>query len=309
LECFNETLAQILARHATVVETMAQGVIEMKEAKVLGSSNSETDRHMQKCVQYFLDRFYLNRIGLRMLINQHMHMFTDLKSDGNHVGAIDKLCDVQSIAEDAYHDARFLCEDHYMTAPECTFDCRNPYDKTPSESRITMTYVPTHLHHMLFEILKNSLRAVVERHEGKSELPKINVLICKGRSDVTIKVSDQGGGIRRSEIGKLFSYTYSSAPRPEQDEKTPMAGYGYGLPLSHLYARYFNGDLWLNSVDGYGTDAMLCLKLFPCDASELLPVYNKTSLLKYTQASHISDWSDPQYNRDTASKRSTVGGY
>ncbi len=43
---------------------MAQGVIEYKE-------KFGFDPFVSSNIQYFLDRFYTNRISFRMLINQH----------------------------------------------------------------------------------------------------------------------------------------------------------------------------------------------------------------------------------------------
>jgi len=34
------------------------------------------------------------------------------------------------------------------------------------------------------------------------------------------------------------------------------------------------------------------IQLLPEDASELLPVYNKTSLNRYLQSKRVADWSD-----------------
>lgn len=61
---FVDALVNIRNRHNDVVPTMAQGVIEYKE--VFGQ-----DPVTNQNIQYFLDRLYLSRISIRMLINQH----------------------------------------------------------------------------------------------------------------------------------------------------------------------------------------------------------------------------------------------
>jgi pyruvate dehydrogenase kinase 2/3/4 len=68
---------------------------------------------------------------------------------------------------------------------------------------------------MFFEIFKNSMRATCEFSEkkGLSELPVIKCKIFKTQDDITIKISDRGGGISRREKRKVFNYMYSTAPQ------------------------------------------------------------------------------------------------
>ena len=57
---------------------------------------------------------------------------------------------------------------------------------------LSLVYPPPHLYHILFELFKNSMRAVVEKNQGSStQLPDIEVLVAKGEHDVSIRVSDQ----------------------------------------------------------------------------------------------------------------------
>lgn len=63
---FCRDLMKIRDRHSDVVQTMAQGVIELKESR-----GGTVEPSMELSIQYFLDRLYMSRISIRMLINQH----------------------------------------------------------------------------------------------------------------------------------------------------------------------------------------------------------------------------------------------
>lgn len=72
-------------------------------------------------------------------------------------------------------------------------------------------------------------------------------------------MSDEGGGIPRSDLRRIFTYLYSTAQNPLEEnpdldasEMVTMAGYGYGIPISRLYGRYFGGDLQIMSMEGHG---------------------------------------------------------
>lgn len=93
---------------------------------------------------------------------------------------------------------------------------------------IKIVYVPSHLYHMLFELFKNSMRAVMEHHGTENDVPPIKVTIVKGKEDICVKMSDQGGGIPRSQVDQLFKYMYSTAPQPPKSKTdlplVPLAG-------------------------------------------------------------------------------------
>lgn len=242
---FSQTLHKIKRRHDGVVTTMAQGILEYKRKR--------QRMQIDNTIQSFLDRFYMSRIGIRMLIGQHIAL-TDQShyTDSNYVGIICTKTNVMDLAQEAIENARFVCEDHYglFEAPKIQLVC-NP--------NLNFMYVPGHLSHMLFETLKNSLRAVVEAHgQDKQEFPVTKVIVAEGKEDITIKISDEGGGIPRSAIPLVWTYMYTTVDRTpsldpdfdKSDFKAPMAGFGYGLPISRLYARYFGGDLKLISMEG-----------------------------------------------------------
>ncbi|KAI9029648.1 mitochondrial pyruvate dehydrogenase [Phycomyces nitens] len=250
---FVKTIECIKRRHDPVVTTMARGIMEYKEHTNCNLIGTE--------VQDFLDRFYMSRIGIRMLIGQHSALYHGRFRQKNYVGVICLKSNIREIAADAIANARFVCEDYYgmFKAPAIQMIC--PGD-------IEFTYVPSHLNHILFELLKNSLRAVVERYgeDYEDEYPPIKLIIAHGKEDITIKISDEGGGISRSAIPLVWTYMYTTAQaqsiKPEEDDaefKAPMAGFGYGLPISRLYVQYFGGDLKLVSMEGYGTDVYLHL--------------------------------------------------
>ncbi|KAF9618058.1 hypothetical protein IFM89_000009 [Coptis chinensis] len=261
---FTQMIKMIKVRHNNVVPMMALGVQQLKKElnpKILYQI------HLDE-IHQFLDRFYMSRIGIRMLIGQHVALH-DPNPPPDCVGYIHTKMSPMEVARNASEDARGICLREYGSAPEIDIY---------GDPKFTFPYVPTHLQLMVFELVKNSLRAVQERYMDSDKVaPPVRIIVADGLEDVTIKISDEGGGIARSGLPKIFTYLYSTAKNPldeflnsDSTDAMTMAGYGYGLPISRLYARYFGGDLQIISMEGYGTDAYLHLSRLG-DSQEPLP--------------------------------------
>lgn len=248
---FSQMLERIRLRHDDVVKLLAKGVIELKEHCGRGGGDIEIRR--------FLDRFYMSRIGIRVLMSHHLAL--GCQEEGM-AGIINRACKPAALIEDAVNATRSLSYQHYGEAP--AVEIKGNVD-------LVFPYIDAHLFLCLFELLKNSLRATVETHGDAAVLPPVRVIVADGQEDVTIKISDEGGGFKRSEMKGVWSYLYTTAKLPaatlfsledrigRTNRPDPIAGFGYGLPLSRLYARYWGGELGLSSMEGYGTDAYLHL--------------------------------------------------
>jgi pyruvate dehydrogenase kinase 2/3/4 len=252
---FSRLVEGIYERHSRVLVQMARGAYEYRNfiAKEQGKS---AFANMEE-THDFLDRFYLCRIGIRVLIGQYLALRQPPVE--HYVGIICSVTSPYEIVKRAIDDAAFMCTRKYGDAPEVIMSGRLD---------LTFPYVPTHLHYIMLELLKNSMRATVEWHGPDADFPPIKVVIADGsdNEDVVIKVSDEGGGIPRSNVQKIWSYLFTTADPSIQEGMvgvanneavdhgidSPLAGLGYGLPISRSYCRYFGGDLSIMSMEGYG---------------------------------------------------------
>ena len=90
------------------------------------------------------------------------------------------------VAADAAADAQYMCDRHYGFSPEVMFLGSNLQKEMP--------YIPSHLYYILFELIKNSLRATIEHHQSRlgeefdeledSHLPAVKIVISDGQEQV-----------------------------------------------------------------------------------------------------------------------------
>ncbi|QDZ22725.1 pyruvate dehydrogenase kinase [Chloropicon primus] len=268
---FTVLLKRLVDEHGPMVEALAAGLRECKSKPFIGD---------QLKLDSFLNSMLTSRISRRILAEQHVAL---QQKRQNFVGIVCTQLDLHEAVDFAYRKAQQACVETYGTSPEVRVIGDQGEDAI-------ISYIPAHLDYMLFELMKNALRATVEnsilsgggKGSRRKKMPSVTVKICKGRCAVTIKISDQGGGIDSVDERKVWNYGYTtvdenagleidqgldqggaldlSGAAAGSNSHSKMAGLGFGLPLSRLHARYFGGDLEIVNVNGYGVDVYLNLR-------------------------------------------------
>ena len=213
-------------------------------------------------MQSTLRDIFRQNLSLDVLVNVYKPKWT---KHFQRITCIDPKNNILENLENAYDDARYLCEQHYINAPLL---------KVTSSAENIFPFIPNHLYLILFEIFKNSLRATVEIHgELNQNLPQVHVTLVTEGDIISITIHDEGGGMSTDKIAQAMQFFSTSAELNEMSlyqgaHSSPLAGFGFGLGMAQVYSEYFGGSLELTSAEGIGTDVKICLNCQPNLAKE-----------------------------------------
>ena len=131
-EEFSRLIEAIYERHGSVLVQMARGAYEFRQT--IRRDKGTTDTELEEETHEFLDRFYLCRIGIRVLIGQYLALRHPPVT--NYIGIICSQTSPYEVVKRAIDDAAFMCTRKYGDAPEVIITGRLD---------LTFPYVPTHL--------------------------------------------------------------------------------------------------------------------------------------------------------------------
>lgn len=294
---FIEVLEEIDEAHSEcdLLQTMAMGILELKDhisrhRKALVQLKKSSPRWSGiqltdadvlpyddlEELQEPLD--FCNRcmIIYNFYSRMQMNLSTQHSADSDRVGMVELGINLERVVRNAVDEAKEICTQHYGDCPDTEFIL-----STDSQA-YRFPFMSTTIRYIVVELMKNAFRATVEAHMERNSIgivtcenmPPVRILINikKGLEHACIAVSDEGKGMTQQALEMAMAYSYTSVEKPamsltsdgtveKAEAPSPLAGYGYGLPMSRVYARTFGGDVLLQTMEGYGTRAYFYIKL------------------------------------------------
>ncbi|KAJ7368331.1 alpha-ketoacid dehydrogenase kinase N-terminal domain-containing protein [Mycena albidolilacea] len=190
---FCRFLTDILHEHSTVIPTLALGLS-------LSSPHLSPDD-----LDSFMRRMLVSRISRRVLAEHHIALSemhsgkqTPTTHGEPHVGIIFTGLNVKRCIEKCGN----ILRQRRNYWPEIQID---------GHSETSFAYIKEHLEYILFELLKNAMRATSSHHRTASTLPPLRATIVAGANDVGVRISDQGGGLFPTMVqtpSDLFSFSH-----------------------------------------------------------------------------------------------------
>ena len=143
---------------------------------------------------------------------------------------------------------------HGLRAKDKTFNATMKTDFDSSIDKINV--VPQDIGRVILNLITNAFYVVTEKKaSGIAEYePTVTVSTKKYSEHIEINVSDNGNGIPKSIIEKIFQPFFTTKPSGK--------GTGLGLSMSYeIVTKGHQGELKVNSVEGEGTTFSIILPI------------------------------------------------
>lgn len=265
------TMEQIRSRHATTMETVADLVLLLRPYKLVPKQT--------------LTNFLRGRLAVQVLCDHYVSL-----EKGRANGGVSVDCWLEPVVQEAWTEAKHLCEAHYQAAPEIILQ---------DECSVPVTLIRPWLNHSLVEMFKNAMVASMETlpsslSSANYKPPPIEVCLQMVRNDENIEfacidIKDHGSGFHGDP------YQFASSPekwdrldvqQSYASVRSPLSSLGVGVPSSQWLLQHFGGNLELQNRDprlgsaggpdaSGGCTATLTLPLDD-DVPEYLPVAGGT---------------------------------
>ena len=236
---FKNTISTIYNRHSTTLTTISKGLYELQIENKINDLEAPV-------IQAFLNKFHKNRTEIRILLEQYLSFFEKSKGP-NYYGIINLESNIEYILHNTIDNIQLICDSNGIDLHLNSIITLNIHNK------IVIPTIDHYMYYILFEILKNSVEAV--RHKSN---PSINVSIKEIDEDwILIKIQDNGSGINENDMDKIWYYSYTTHPintseiieQADFSIKSPLSGFGYGLPISEIYINFFNSSTHNIKID------------------------------------------------------------
>jgi signal transduction histidine kinase len=163
-------------------------------------------------------------------------------------------------------DINVLCDEylrlsyHGLRAKDKSFNARFETHFDPSVGKVNV--LPQDLGRVVLNLINNAFYAVAERKKSGEAAYDPTVIVRTSRSslpekggggEVTISVKDNGAGIPKSILDKIFQPFFTTKPTGQ--------GTGLGLSLSYDIVKAHGGELKVETKEGEGTEFIIVLPI------------------------------------------------
>lgn len=242
---FCQDIASMLRAHLSVIPNLAMGILECNGLM----DQEELDRFMNVILRSVSNTLFCcsrafrrrrltaacsQRISRRVIAEQHLALTETFnapwfspgaKVSEEFIGEVFLKCIAQDVIRRCGAAVRELAR--AANGP----DVQIPEIRVEGHLEATFPYILSHLEYIIGELLRNSVQAVIDKHQRDHKgnphappPPPVEITVCEAQQHVIIRFSDQGGGIPHNILPYLWSFSQGpmSGQRLENLNQVPL---------------------------------------------------------------------------------------